>query len=318
MSPEDLLAKLATEYGIVGHEAIPLDLGCDAASTPFRVLDESGVPHFVKIRRGVDRMPILSIELFEQGIEEVLAPTRSLSGTAWTQLPDGILLVYPWLDGKSGFSKPLEPQHWRRLGAALRRVHDSGKGSDLPVEPFAVADIESLQAQVEKPPPQLAKTIRRHQAAMNRIIDRAQDLGKACAARDWPLVPCHADIHVGNVVTDHFDGLHIIDWDAPRLAPRECDLLFMCDGGTWGGHGKNEEAAFFQGYGGYEPSLLLLTYYRYARALEDLVSFGREAVDPASTEVERAEAARWFAVQLESGQIVDIAMASDRRLTSQP
>lgn len=317
MSPEDLLATLATEYGIVGHEAIPLDLGCDAAATPFRVLDESGTPHFVKIPRGIDRLPILSIELFEQGIEEVLAPTRSLSGAAWTQIPNGILLVYPWLDGKSGFSKPLDPQHWRRLGAALRRVHDSGKGSDQPVEPFVVTGVESLQNQIAKPPLQLAETLRLHQTAINRVIERTHELGRTCADQNWALVPCHADIHVGNVVTDG-DRLHIIDWDAPRLAPRECDLLFICDGGTWGGHGKDEEAAFFQGYGGYEPSLLLLTYYRYARALEDLVSFGREAIDPASTEEERAEAARWFGVQLKPGQIVDIATASDRRLTSRP
>lgn len=123
----------------------------------------------------------------------------------------------------------------------------------------------------------LAGHLAANRAQCVHVIERTRHFAQKCRDREWPLVPCHADLHVGNVLTKG-DADWIVDWDAPRLAPRECDLIFFLDGGILGGHGAAEEEAFREGYGPVSPDPAAMAYYFYARSLEDLVSFSDDVM----------------------------------------
>jgi spectinomycin phosphotransferase len=76
------------------------------------------------------------------------------------------------------------------------------------------------------------------------------------------------------------DQLYLIDWDDVVLAPREQDLLFFLGGmGSLGPTTAAQEQAFFNGYGRVELDPIRLTYYRSARALEDIALWAEQAID---------------------------------------
>jgi thiamine kinase-like enzyme len=81
------------------------------------------------------------------------------------------------------------------------------------------------------------------------------------------MVVCHTDIHGGNLMIHPHGGLYILDWENAMIAPPEHDLMFIA-----GEAGFVE--TFFPNYrtqvGKPEIDLLLLEFYFYRRALEDL------------------------------------------------
>lgn len=146
------------------------------------------------------------------------------------------------------------------------------------------------------------------------MLTRTVELGEACRAQSWKSVLCHADAHVGNVLLEPDGRLHLIDWDAPRIAPRERDLMFVTKGGIASEHGPAEEAAFIDGYGPASPDPLALAYYRYAWATDDLASYSDETLHPAPDDpTQGGKALHYFAHLFEPGQIVASAFAHDHR-----
>ena len=240
------------------------------------------------------------------------APLRTLEGAIAYVSSEGALLVYPWIEGHNGLQKPFTP--WTGLGRAARRIHETDlapkvQGLDE-TESFRVARADSFARSIDSPPPRLAGLFAQHAAEIERVFRRTHELGDACRPRIWDHVLCHADLHVGNVLQGDDGRLHIVDWDAPRLAPRERDLMFVMDGGIFG-HGA-EEQAFFEGYGPYEADETALTYYRYAWALDDLAAYAEQSLDPDDEKAE--EAASMFAGLFHPKAIVASAFRSDERL----
>ncbi|WFF08193.1 phosphotransferase [Micromonospora sp. WMMD1076] len=92
----------------------------------------------------------------------------------------------------------------------------------------------------------------RYGTALHRLAETVDDL----ASRVTPgqRVICQADIHRGNLIVDGDGPLHVVDWDAPILAPRERDLVFV-HSADFGDHPINAHRAelFREGYGALEP-----------------------------------------------------------------
>jgi spectinomycin phosphotransferase len=122
------------------------------------------------------------------------------------------------------------------------------------------------------------------------------------------LVPCHTDIHAGNVLIGSDGAIHIVDWDAPRLAPRERDLMFVGGGvaGTW--NQPEEVDLFYRGYGAMEVDPAALAYYRYERIVED-IAVGCEQVRQGEGR-HRAEALAQLAAQWRPRDVIEIADAT--------
>ena len=310
MIPEHLtpLAEaLKLGYGIDVAELIELAGGKDALAKTFKASAVAGEQYFVKFRVGMDPGISLCAALHDLGIHSVLAPIKTMGGKLAHFLKDRAVLVYPYKEGHNGFERPLELEHWQQIGEALRKIHDSRLPGDvlanLGRERFEVDGVEEFEAtkarlmsgSLQSPAEEaLVETIRANAGYIEHVVRRTPELGLACQEREWELVPCHADLHVGNVLIDEAGNVNLIDWDAPRLAPRECDLLFFCDGGILEAHGASEEANFFSGYGAFEPNPTAMTYYSYARVLEDFVADAREATNLNATPEERMEAVELF------------------------
>lgn len=294
-------------YGLELTEIESVEGGADAYARAFRAIDGTGNRLFLKTRPSIDAGMILCTALRDAGIREVLAPVKTLGGEPAFPIDGGFLLVYPWIEGWNGFQRLPGLEQWEQVGKALRLIHDVRLHSNvlrrLATEAFVVSGVDEFRFlmgrllaggardEVEE---SLGETIRVHKEKIDRTIIETEELGDRCRRGTWDLVACHTDIHMANILVDTAGGVHLVDWDAPRLAPRECDLMFFMDGGILGKHGMDEEAAFFQGYGDYSPDADLVSYYKHERALSDFASYAHEASAEIFAAGQRKEALEQF------------------------
>ncbi len=248
--------ELAFHLG-VRADLVAVEGGLDNLARSFRFGDA-----FIKVRK--DLPPGVQFSAVAR-ISGVLGPTQTL------RLSDGsYALLYKLIEGKNGFERPLQLEHWEQVGHILRQVHNyNGPTSYLEREPFRVDGTEEMTTSP------LAAAVAAHRQQIDRIVGEVQLRGKELARKPLEHVLCHADLHVGNIVTAS-EKVWIVDWDRARLAPRECDLLFFLDGGILGQHGAQEESAFWSGYGRVPVSTEAHRYYQLARILEDLVAFAQD------------------------------------------
>jgi spectinomycin phosphotransferase len=153
-----------------------------------------------------------------------------------------------------------------------------------------------------------------HRAELLALADRFEALGDQLRSGSRPLVICHADVHIWNVLISSTGQLWIVDWDEVLLAPRECDLMFGIEGGIGGGRvGAEQSALFFEGYGEVAVDPLALAYYRHHRAVTDFASYGETVFwMPDRSEETRRDAVGRVSHFFDPGQIVELARAADR------
>lgn len=261
--------ELSEKSGLRLGALVPTEGGMDSSASCF--MNET---YFVKLKSSVPAGLLLASQL---AIPGVLSPLQII------ELPNqSTAIVYPRLDAVNGFEKPLRLEHWVQVGRILRQVHDfTGPTSYLATESFHVPGVESLS---HSP---LANLVLARRPEIDWIVEEIESLGVHLSNQEWEFVPCHADLHVGNIVTNDHD-LWLLDWDTGRLAPRECDLVFFLENGILDMHGISEEEAFWSGYGELSFSPELIRYYQLARVLEDLIAFAEDGND------------EWFMRQFES------------------
>lgn len=279
MNEVDIASELSAALGCSLPKLQPVEGGLDSVARNYGSGD-----YFIKVRPDVPGGVSLTSEL---AIPGVLAPLHIV------KLSDGRkAIIYPFIEAKNGFEQPLLLQHWEQVGLLLRQVHEfAGPTSALSRETFVVPDTDTLETSP------LAHLIEFHRSQVNWLIEETQKLGNRLAKRPWRLVPCHADLHVGNILTSG-KQVWLVDWDTARLAPRECDLVFFLGSGILGLHGPEEEAAFLEGYGRVDYSTDLISYFQLARVLEDVVSFAKEGDE------------KWLMRQFEPNSLLHLVRSS--------
>jgi spectinomycin phosphotransferase len=255
----------------------------------------------------------------------------TVTGERWGAVDGFAVLLYPFIDGKSGMTVGLSDRQWFEFGRVLKRIHDS----QLPPELFAqmrketfvphpklTGIVRQLQATIQTSActnpveRQLAIFWEDHHSDIGKIVDRAEQLGRLLQRQSLDCVLCHADIHTGNLLLEPGGALHVVDWDQPILAPKERDLLFAMDEAVGGFGNGHAEELFYLGYGKTEIDRLALAYYRYEWVVQDMGAFAEHVLLMDDTGDEgKQESVDLFMSMFEPGNRVEAAYQLDRTLS---
>ena len=320
---EMLRACLQEEYGLVPATIDFLPIGRDINAGVYRVLSEKGAPYLLKIKSGefYAASCIVPRYLSDHGIEPVIAALRTRTKGLWAPVAGWTVLVYPYLEGNTGWTAMSE-EHWKTTGTIFRRIHDVALppgGFDgvrrETLDPSGYArSIENLERRLatfgdgdRKSELALRGAWAEHRSTIHALLTAMDKLAGVLQLQTRPHVICHADLHPGNLLRDRDANVFVVDWDDVMLAPRERDFIFAGEPE----HGSRHSGSpFFQGYGQTDIDWTLLTYYRYERVITDLIEDAQQVIlredlgDDA-----KAEAARQFRASLE-GRNFEAAQAA--------
>jgi spectinomycin phosphotransferase len=327
LQDEQLINCLWAEYRLRGVQVRFLPLGADRNTAVYRVVAGDGTAYFLKLRRGIfDELTVeLPRFLNDQGIGQIIAPIPSRTGRLWTRLESCILILYPFLEGQTGYGVHLSDRQWQELGVALKSIHTASLpallAGRIPRETFCPRWREMTRAFLVRaggPAPtdwvalELSAFLRAKQDEILGLVRRTEQLERRLRTDPTHFVLCHSDIHPGNVLIAANGTLHIVDWDNPVLAPKERDLMFI-GGGLWGDDHPphEEEVLFYRGYGETEIDAEALTYYRYARIIEDIAVFCHRIFLGREKRTDREQSLRYLMSNFVPDGTIEVAYRSD-------
>src|SRR5215211_5161815 len=122
---EKIIACLQVEYGLRIIQMAFLPLGGNLCTAVYRALAENGTLYFCKLRcSDFDEISVaLPSFMSEQGITQIIPPLPSKTGQLWAKLEAFNVILYPFVEGTSGFQHKLTARQWADFGAALQRMH---------------------------------------------------------------------------------------------------------------------------------------------------------------------------------------------------
>jgi spectinomycin phosphotransferase len=321
IADELIISRLQDEYDLRVTTLTFLPLGADMGTAVYRLVADNGTAYFLKLRKGFIEI-VVTVPLFlkSQGIQEIIAPFETKSKQGWADFGEYKLILYPFIEGKNGFEMELSDSYKRTFGAALKRIHSVQIPPELkrqiPQETFSpnwrerVKEFQRLVEDTTFSDPnaaKLAEFIKSKQNEIDQLIRRTEELASKLQSKSLELVLCHTDIHAGNIIITDNDQFYIVDWDAPLLAPKERDLMFIGGGidDIW--ESKRDESVFYEGYGKTQIDFPMMAYYRYERVIEDLAAYAEQLLLTDEGGADREEAYRWFTSNFEPGQTIEIA-----------
>lgn len=334
VSDEKIIACLRNEYGLKTTKIVFLPLGADMNTAVFRAeLDDTdSTPYFVKLRSG--NFDTIAVDvpkfLFDQGISPIIAPLATGSGQLSARLDAFNLILYPFIEGQSGWDKNLSDQEWVVFGRTLKAIHSvtlpSALAARISQETYSAYwrdRVRQFQAQVEKDlfadpsAAALATLMKDKSAEISHLIQRAEDLGAVLRDQPAQFVLCHSDIHVGNILM-RSDALYIVDWDQPVLAPKERDLMFIGAGIDGRGEdAEHDERLFYEGYGQTAVDPVALAYYRYERIVQDIAAYCQQLLLTDEGGEDRPQGLRQITSQFQAGAVIDMAYHTEKRLPAE-
>ncbi|MEW2441502.1 phosphotransferase enzyme family protein [Micromonospora marina] len=296
-----LAAEVADAWSVDVADLAFMPVGLDGHAWAYRVATSDGGRCFLKVRRGDFTPAAVALPGFlrAQGLRQVVAPLALPDGSAGHRFGDHRLLLYPFHDGGSLWGRGLTDRQWIEYGEFLGRLHrvtpSAQVAAVLPAETYRSSAGERLRALGGQAAGSevLGAFWNRYGAPLHRLADTVDEL--ACRVARTQHVICHADIHPGNLIADGDGPLHVVDWDAPILAPRERDLMFVYSA-DFGDHPINAHRGelFRAGYGPLEPDPVLLSYYRGERHLDDVAAFLAGILSPEASAESRANDLHWL------------------------
>lgn len=325
VAEERLIRVLQEQFGITPAALSFLPLGNDSASFVYRVEASGGMAYLLKLRaEGGFSLPSLTVPAFlhSQGLSSILAPMPTIDQALWVEIEGYAATLYPFIEGQTAARLHLTLAEWRQFGAVVSQFHRLEPTSEVqqgllsesftPSRWSLLPDLEAavthgrFMTGVER---EFADFWGVNQAEIKRLIEGAQQLGQQLRQGTASLVLCHADLHTWNLMLDANRQLWLIDWDETILAPKERDLMFVVGGISRKLVTPAETEAFREGYGETLIDPLLLAYYRYAWAVQDIAAYGEQVLLlPGLSEASRREALQGFMRIFEPGEIVSIAL----------
>ncbi len=318
---------MRAHYGISIVALTFLPLGNDSDTYVYRVEADDGAAYFLKIRNRLGFSPAsLAVPRYlrDEGVPHILAPLQTTSRNPWVMVNDFALTLYPFIDGRIGGDVGMSEQQWIELGRTVKQIHMSQLPPDLekvvpretyvPPRRSVVTKLEgAINGELHSDPArrELAAFWNSRRDEIDRVVSRADALGRRLREKSAPLVLCHADLHTRNVLLEGDEQFWVIDWDETVLAPKERDLMFFVGGIMRELLQPHHTEYFFRGYGDTAIDPDALVYYRNAWAVQDIASDGERVFFlPELSDASRQDAVRMFKLLFEPGNIVSIASAA--------
>ncbi|MEU4633572.1 aminoglycoside phosphotransferase family protein [Micromonospora chalcea] len=296
-----LAAEVAAAWALSVADLVFLPVGLDGNAWAYRVDTTGGARYFLKLRRGEFTGAAVALPGFlrARGLRQVVAPIDLPDGGAVHGFEGYRLLLYPFHEGGSLWARGLTDRQWIGYGEFLGRLHQVTPSAELaavlPVETYRSTAGDRLRTLGDQAAASdaLGAFWKRYGTALNRLADTVDELASGVTRARHVIA--HADIHPGNLIADGDGPLHVVDWDAPMLAPRERDLMFVYSR-DFGDHPADARRAelFRRGYGPVEPDQRLLSYYRGERHLDDVAAFLRSILDSEASPESRANDLHWL------------------------
>jgi len=322
LADEKILALLGEIYGLSVARAEFLPLGADVNTAVYRAACADATLYFLKLRKGLfDEVSVLIPRLLHDcGVGAVIEPLRTLDGALWAHLDGYTCVLYPYVEGQSGFEAALTDAQWTAFGEALRAVHAAVLPAALVQKvqterysPYWRQQVRQFQALAgnggftDPLAARMAAFMRGHQGVIYRLLERAEQCALILQARPPQPVLCHADIHAGNLLLARDGSVYLVDWDNPILAPKERDLMFIGGGvgGIW--NSEREDSLFYRGYGPAELNRAALVYYRYEREIEDIAAFCEQILLSHGAEDDRRQGYGYFTSSFLPNGVIEIA-----------
>ncbi|HSX05706.1 MAG TPA: phosphotransferase [Candidatus Saccharimonadales bacterium] len=322
-----IIDSLVNDYKFNVDTLLLLPIGADADALVYRARLRDGSEYFVKLKRGHEHDVSVTIArlLYDSGIKQIIPPIMTVHGQPIQKVGDFTLIVYPFIEGKDGLTRPLGEDHWATLGKVLRRVHDFKLPEPIQKQvrretysPKWREAVRSLLLQIEtdfdgdESALKLAEFMTAQRTRIHHLVDQSEHLAREMSKRSPTFVLCHSDIHGGNVLIDSSDRLYVVDWDEPIMAPKERDLMFIGGGvgNVW--NKPAEEESFYGGYGQTDVDTLALAYYRHERIVEDIALYGHDLLRTTDGGEDRPEMLNQMVAMFDTNGAVDMACKTDR------
>lgn len=328
LSDQRIINCLYTYYDIKVTTLTLLPLGADMNASVYKAETQEHSSYFVKLKRS--HHPDNSIAIMEllshAKVQQVIPPINTIYGQPTQRMDNFTLIVYPFLEGQDGFARALTDEQWLILGKTLRQIHEIEVPPSIEnnirreaYSPKWREVVRSLYTHIETEPPsdeiaiKLLAFMKENNAAIQRLVERADQLAKKLQGEPPKFVLCHSDLHGGNILIDTNNHIFIVDWDEPIMAPKERDLMFIGGGvgNIW--NKSHEEEFFYKGYGKTEINMTILAYYRHERIVEDIAIYCQNLLLTPAKEHDRLEMYKHFIGMFEPRGVVDIAFETDER-----
>jgi hypothetical protein len=180
----------------------------------------------------------------DAGLDFVVAPLHDGEGAIVRRLLNAryAVTVLPLIAGDSSTWGPYESaDDRRRMGEVVGRLHRAtervpaglprAEDFALPARAALVEALEHLNRRWGSGP--FAEPARRLlEANADAVLQRLDEYDDLVAvvrgsSADWVIT--HGEPHRGNVIREPRGGVHLVDWDTTRIAPRERDLHMVLD-----------------------------------------------------------------------------------------
>lgn len=327
-SEQQIIDCLKINYGIDVSKLTLLPLGADMEALVYKAEACNQSSYFVKVKRGSshDISPIIIEVLRHAGIQHIIPIVKTIGQTT-QRIGDFTLMVSPFIKGQDGLSCDLTDDQWVTLGKVMRQIHEMNVPSSIQAKirresysPQWRQAVRALTPLIDSEPSgdriavNFLTFMRKHRAAIHRLVDRAEQLAQKAQEESAPFVLCHSDLHGGNVLISEKDTFYIVDWDDPIMAPKERDLMFIGGGVANVWNKPDEEELFYKGYGKTDVNRTLLAYYRHERIVEDIAEYGQKLLLTTEGGQDRIEWYEQFITQFDPQGVVDIAFKTDETL----
>lgn len=327
----DITALLREHFDLAADRLELLDLGADAEAKVYRIFAaQDQHSYFLKTRPYSPHLPGVEIPAYlaQHGIPHIPVPILTKDKKPVFRHENTSFVLYPFLSGGDAMQKGMSLRQWTELGTVMKAVHSTvlpeQMAAFLPRERFSPEyrrKAEYFMRRIlagemrEQPGAAVAETLHAHRNQISHLISQAEMLGQKLAARpDIRLTICHADLHKWNLFITDAGDWYVIDWDSLKLAPKECDLMYI--GGNIGGDrgDPNEAAGFFAGYGGGDIDKEMIDYYRFERIAVDIAEFCKQVWNqPAASREECLKIAAWLDGNFRAGGEFETACGVNRR-----